>query len=474
MNRMTRREILRFGTLAGITAAGVPILGACAAPSAPGAPSVPTASAAATAAAPAAKANAVVQAPPVGVTGKLACMTWNSATDQRQACINEFMKQYPGVGVELISYPPATWDKQLTATFVSGTPVVDAGIIKEELLGSWISAGFVSPLDGLPGLDEIKSAMYPGVLADCTYNGKIYGLPYYTNYFTWVSNKKILSAAGIAAPPKTWDELKTQAQQIKQAGVLSGPPLIFGFKPGATLWFDWWTLVYASGGNLFDQNDDPVFDGQDPIPLEILNRIVDLSQSGLVDPKSTELEIPEILNSIKAGQVAMTTTLILYALDLSDPNTSKVVGDWQFSAVPSLNGTMKNTAGFTRQYILGAKTTQRDAAWQFLRFMAGKDSTGAYYAPTSLLTSANLLSGLSPVMESAPVQTYLKQLYPNLDLFYAQQQLEKPRQALKATWYPQWDAFNQQTLQDVVSGKLRPSDGLKASANKARDLKKSG
>jgi ABC-type glycerol-3-phosphate transport system substrate-binding protein len=100
MNRITRREILRFGTLAGITAAGVPFLGACAAPATPSAPATPVAPAAAT---PAAN-TAAAQATPGGLTGKLECMTWNSATDQRQACINEFMKQYPGVSVDLVSY----------------------------------------------------------------------------------------------------------------------------------------------------------------------------------------------------------------------------------------------------------------------------------------------------------------------------------------------------------------------------------
>jgi multiple sugar transport system substrate-binding protein len=460
MTKLTRREILRLGALAGVSAAALPLIEACS----PGVGSASTTAPAAT--------TAVALGTPAPITGNLKVMAWNSATDQRQACINEFMKEYPGVAVELVSYPSATWQQQLTATFVAGTPIVDAGIIKEEIIGSWIAAGFLQPMDGLPGLDNIKKAMYPGPAVDCTYNGKTYGLPYYANFSTWFSNKKMLNAAGISAPPKTWDELKAQAQQIKKAGILN-TPVIMGFKPGSTVYFDFWTMVYASGGNLFDQNDDPVFDGADTIPLEILNRIVDLRQSGLLDPKSIELEIPDILTALKAGTVAMAPTLVLYALDLGDAATSKVVSDWSFSNVPSLNGTMKNTSGFTRQYVLGAKTTQLPAAWQFLSFMAFQDKSGGYFAPTYLMTQAALLSGLAPVMDSAPVKTAMQKLYGDqLPLVTAQQALAKPRQGLKTTWFAQWDAFNQQTLQDVVAGKTSASDGLKASAKKARDLKK--
>jgi multiple sugar transport system substrate-binding protein len=240
------------------------------------------------------------------------------------------------------------------------------------------------------------------------------------------------------------------------------------------VYFDFWTMVYASGGSLFDANNDPVFDGADPIPLEILNRIVDLRQSGLLDPKSIDLEIPDILTAFKAKQVAMSPTLVLYALDFNDQASSKVVNDWVFSDIPSLNGTMKNTSGFTRQYILGAKTTQRDAAWQLLSFMAYQDKSGGYFAPLYLLNQAALLSGLAPVMESAAAQAQLKKLYGDqTKLVSDHQALAKPRQGLKTTWYAQWDAFNQQVLQDVVALKSSPADALKASAKKARDLKKS-
>lgn len=460
MAGLTRREILRIGAIAGVSVSALPLLEACS-------PSVGSASTTAPAA-----TTAVAQGTPAPITGNLKVMAWNSATDQRTACIAEFMKQYPGVTAELVSYPAATWQQQLTATFVAGTPIVDAGIVKEEAIGGWIAAGFLQPMDGLPGIDNIRKVMYPGPLADCTYGGKTYGLPYYTNFSTWVSNKSMLAAAGIAAPPKSWDELKTQAQQIKKAGVLSAP-ITMGFKSGSTTYFDLWTMIYASGGSLFDDNNDPVFDGADPVPLEILNRLVDLRQSGLLDAKSIDLEIPDILTAFKARQVAMSPTLVLYALDFNDQASSKVVNDWVFSDIPALNGKMKNTSGFTRQYILGAKTTQRDAAWQLLSFMAYQDKSGAYFAPTYLLTQAALLSGLAPVMESAPVQARLKQLYGDqTSLVSAHQALAKPRQGLKTTWYAQWDAFFQQSIQDVIALKTSPADALKASAKKARDLKK--
>src|SRR5689334_20533407 len=103
MERLTRREILRLAGLAGVGAVAIPILDACAAPSvSSGATTAPA---------------ATISATPSGpITGNLKVMAWNSATDQRQACIDEFMKEYPAIKAELVSYPSASWQQQLTAT----------------------------------------------------------------------------------------------------------------------------------------------------------------------------------------------------------------------------------------------------------------------------------------------------------------------------------------------------------------------
>ena len=45
-------------------------------------------------------------------------------------------------------------------------------------------------------------------------------------------------------------------------------------------------MVYASGGRVFDDNLDPVFDAKGSVALDILERLVDLKNMGLLDQKS--------------------------------------------------------------------------------------------------------------------------------------------------------------------------------------------
>ena len=59
-----------------------------------------------------------------------------------------------------------------------------------------------------------------------SYDGEVYGLPYYSGVQTMAYNAAHLAAAGVEAPPETWDEMLEQAQMIKDAGVVDYPILM--------------------------------------------------------------------------------------------------------------------------------------------------------------------------------------------------------------------------------------------------------
>jgi multiple sugar transport system substrate-binding protein len=94
--------------------------------------------------------------------------------------------------------------------------------------------------------------MLPLARQSMTFNGKLYGLPYFTSYFGIIYNDKMMKAAGIAAPPKTYAEWTEQAKKIKAAG-LAQYPLIWPVKH--TGWGGMWVLnamVASRGGRLLD------------------------------------------------------------------------------------------------------------------------------------------------------------------------------------------------------------------------------
>lgn len=58
------------------------------------------------------------------------------------------------------------------------------------------------------------SVYYPGPLASASWDGKLYGVPKATNTIALFYNKDLFAKAGIAEPPKTWDELLADARKL--------------------------------------------------------------------------------------------------------------------------------------------------------------------------------------------------------------------------------------------------------------------
>ena len=51
-----------------------------------------------------------------------------------------------------------------------------------------------------------------------TYDGKLYGLPYYTAYFPIIYNERMMMKAGLDGPPETYQEWAEQARIIQGQG----------------------------------------------------------------------------------------------------------------------------------------------------------------------------------------------------------------------------------------------------------------
>jgi multiple sugar transport system substrate-binding protein len=61
-----------------------------------------------------------------------------------------------------------------------------------------------------------RSAIYPNVIDALTIDGHLLAMPHYLGIRALLVHEDMLKAAGIAAPPKSWDELVADSQAIKQ------------------------------------------------------------------------------------------------------------------------------------------------------------------------------------------------------------------------------------------------------------------
>ena len=83
-------------------------------------------------------------------------------------------------------------------------------------LPALVKDGLVVPAPEAVAAD-VKSNWPAGISAAASVNGKVYGVPNEINVYALNYNKKLFEEAGIAGPPKTWDELKDAAAKLTDA-----------------------------------------------------------------------------------------------------------------------------------------------------------------------------------------------------------------------------------------------------------------
>jgi sn-glycerol 3-phosphate transport system substrate-binding protein len=92
----------------------------------------------------------------------------------------------------------------------------------------------------------------PRVLSYFTVQGQVVGMPFNSSGPVFAFNKKSFTAAGLdpEKPPATLDEVRSAAEKIKSAGVVSGAPLGLVVDPG---FFEHWRAManrlYVNNGN---------------------------------------------------------------------------------------------------------------------------------------------------------------------------------------------------------------------------------
>lgn len=110
--------------------------------------------------------------------------------------------------------------------------------------------------DMIASSDVIKTENYfDGPLSTVTWGGRMFGIPKYTDTIAVFYNKDMFEAAGIAGPPKTWDEFRDYAAKLTNAekGVYGATFSARGDEQGT---FQFLPLIQMSGGSYKNLNTE--------------------------------------------------------------------------------------------------------------------------------------------------------------------------------------------------------------------------
>jgi len=388
-----------------------------------------------------------------------------------EANVKRFMEQNPDIKVEYMPLDLQLYNEKMLALFNAKTQP-DAYYVRDINLGAWVEAGWLQPIDGLPGLDALNQDIFPFNLEALKYKNKQYGVPYYGDIYVYIYDEKALKAAGVPKGPVTLEELKQAALAVKKAG-LAEFPILKGYKTNVDGLSEFWSMVFASGGNLFDEDLNPVYPDKDPTALAVVEWPVQAMHDWkILDPRGLELDDTQARDAFVNGQGVFQSNVGNVLPRANNPQHSKRAGQIKLTRFPGLTDAGKGPMGWTRLYCVDAKTKVRDAAWRLLYYMGGKDKTGQYHTAKDWY----LKYGVGYAFMSLDNDPEMIKAHERggFDLKVRSQQYKtaRSRQNIKATWYNEWDRYTQQQIQNALLKRLTPREALANSAKKAQDLKK--
>lgn len=142
---------------------------------------------------------------------------------------SEFRKLYPNVSIEYRKFTPQEYETELINALAAGRGP-DIFAMHHTWLGKHKDKMATMPEEVMT-LKEYQDRFVDVVNKDFIDDGSIYGIPLYTDTLALFYNKDAFNDAGIANPPKTWEELQSIVPQltkidengnIRQAGVAMG------------------------------------------------------------------------------------------------------------------------------------------------------------------------------------------------------------------------------------------------------------
>jgi multiple sugar transport system substrate-binding protein len=281
------------------------------------------------------------------------------------------------------------------------------------------------------------------------YGGALYGLPILSSARAFFYNTALFARAGIAAPPRTWDEFVRDAQAISRlGGGLIGYALPLGPEEAQAEWSIW---MWNNGGDWKAGERWTINSDRNVQTLSFLAALANTHRATQVNPGKTN-RTDGAFQLFKDGKVGMVIGFSPLARQLDAEG--KV--PYAVTAMPTKVGTPVTLA--VEDYLMAfRKPNNRDAVRKFLEL---------YYRPETI-TRWIRAEGFLPVTKSGVRQmSDDAKIKPYLDLL--------PSARLAPTTDPAWDRVKldvQQTLGLAVQPGGDPRqvlDRLQSNAESAR------
>jgi multiple sugar transport system substrate-binding protein len=406
-------------------------------------------------------ATAVAQ-PALAEDITLEFVVWNYALDTIESNVQRFEEENPGIRVNVTDYTWPDYQDSLVLRFRGGTQT-DVLYGGQDWLPAWASAGWVAPLNQIApeGTIETLSGQMAGfALSDVTYEGNVYGLPYYADTISFLYNANILDEHGIDVPA-TWDDVMAAAEELKASGM--DRPIVYEYNQELPNFFDAFVAqVYGRGGDLFDEDLDAVFDDPDNEAFRHLEWIREAFEKELVQPENHE---SNVITTMNTGQHAFTVVYNYVLAAMNNEAEQPLAGQFALAPMP---GEENSTLGFAKFYAVSSTTAENperaEAAWKFIEFMAGEP----YDVAKRWAVEHGLGFGQLPLLEDEEVREAWGKW---VEMEVLSEQVENARAGTWTEWTAVWSAYFRPLLASAMVGEISVEQAMNDGAERWNTLR---
>ncbi|QNK58813.1 extracellular solute-binding protein [Paenibacillus sp. PAMC21692] len=332
---------------------------------------------------------------------------WHTYSDLEQEVFLEkvlplFEKQYPHIRINAVRKDQTDQFKDTLLFAVADNKQPDVMRMDIVWVPEFAKKEALEELSGMPGFDAIKDTFIGVLIQTNVYKGGYYGLPVNANTRAALYNKKLLEAAGLSAPPSTFEELEAAAERLR--AVL---PDAYGI--GVCCSGGWGMLPYfwSLGGEMTNPEYTKASGYlNSEASRAALSRMKDWMDRGIMS-RSILGEVPGTWDGILKGQLLMIDDAHwFHTVNATGPN-KELLDDVVIDLFPGLesgSGGISVIGG--ENLVMFEQSSHKQEAWEFIRWMTSEEPQ-RIMAETGLIPT---IQGIENNVTNPLLAPYLEQL----------------------------------------------------------------
>lgn len=319
-------------------------------------------------------------------------------SSQFQPLLSYYQKKHPSSTVSFVVKPVETYEEDLINALASGQGP-DIFTVNNAWLPKYLDKVVPAPA-ALWNYTDYKNAFVDVVVNDFVRDRKIYGTANYVDSLALYYNKDLLGSAGIATPPKTWDELQRDTQKLtrqSQLGYFNRSGVALGLSstaPGGQIHRAedlFYLFELQKGGQSWSPDGStPLFGQAAPNGISSQPAVDAINfYTSFSNPVSRNYtwntKSDYSIDAFANGRAAMIIDYS-YARQLIQQKASNLNFDVAPVPQPDLENPEINFANYWG-YVVSKQSKSTDGAWEFLKTISDKAALDQYYAAHKLPSS---------------------------------------------------------------------------------------